>query len=268
MSSKTINKILFPVEFQEGHKLSFMNHSAMVELLSSAAEHGSFSKPVKFKDRGKDNKLSNIEEVFKWLDESKQYNVRNTILRQTVFPALLSDLVHFIYEALDCSKNGKLGVCYALLRKPIKENLGLLESIAVDVQGFSANLAENPLALRTEKAGSIEAHTQRIANVLNIIGEEKRFDASYLAQLRYDKNTKDGFDGICNHALHLFTGHHAIRTENLNVNFIFSKSEARESQWRFLYSRMPYLLFYIRRLVEHVFTIIDPTTDPAYLTYL
>jgi hypothetical protein len=117
-----------------------------------------------------------------------------------------------------------------------------------------------------EAAGAC-AHTKRIEQVLDVLGESQRFDARYIAQLRYDKEANDGFDGICNKAIHLFTEHKAIQTEPLNINFIFSDVDAMLTQWSYLYSRLPYLLFYMHRVVEHICAEVAPT-DPEYLRYL
>jgi hypothetical protein len=151
-----------------------------------------------------------------------------------------------------------------LIRKPLQEDLFLLEIISTDPEAFAHSLLENPMALRAQKAGGIEAHTRRISKALQVLGEQDRFDAAYVAQLRYDRNVEDGFDGSCNKAVHLFTEHPAIRTEPLNVNFIFSDWDAKLTQWYYLYSRLPYLLFYARLLVEHVCSTFSQT-DPAYL---
>lgn len=48
--------------------------------------------------------------------------------------------------------------------------------------------------------------------------------------------------------MHLFADHKALRTEALNVDFILSNSEILLSQWSFLYSRLPYLMFDFMRL--------------------
>ena len=64
--------------------------------------------------------------------------------------------------------------------------------------------------------------------------------------------------------MHLFTSHEAIRTEPLNINFIFSGMDAKLTQWSYFYGRLPYLLAYMHRIVEHVCATIAPT-DPIYL---
>lgn len=64
--------------------------------------------------------------------------------------------------------------------------------------------------------------------------------------------------------MHLFTEHKDIRTELLNINFVFSTLDAKISQWSYLYSRLPYLLYYSMCIVEHIGSSIIPT-NPEYL---
>lgn len=122
----------------------------------------------------------------------------------------------------------------------------------MDRAGFEEKLATNPLKLQHHNAGGTEGHTRRIQAALDAADQSGRFDAAFLAQLRYDKKSKDSFDGVCNKAMHLFTSHEAILTEQMNVNFVFSGWEAKLSQWSYLYARLPYILLYTLSLIEHI----------------
>jgi len=235
----------------------------MVELLRSGEEHGIFNTIISFADGADSVAFEQAEDIFVWLEEKQKISERADILRVVVFPAILSDMLHFIYEALESSRKAKLNVTYALLRKPLQENLFILESIARDSVGFAEQLATDPLRLRATKMGGSVVHSQLIGGLLQKLGVEDQFDAQYLAQLRYEK-CDDGFDGICNTAMHLFTEHPKIRTENLDINFIFSSWDHKFSQWAYLYSRLPYILAYTREVVEHVCESIAPTC-PQYL---
>jgi hypothetical protein len=153
-----------------------------------------------------------------------------------------------------------------LLRKPLQESLFVLESVIADRSDFADKLTNDPVKLWSQSAGGVEVHTKRIQTVLDVVGESTRFDAKYIARLRYDKEAADGFDGVCNKAMHLFTSHKAIRTEPLNINFIFSYADVGSmlTQWAYVYSRLPYLLVYMHSGVEHVCATIAPTST-AYL---
>lgn len=247
---------LFPA-----HELCFLHHDVLVELLRAGGESGTFQHELPFSDDSDRIAFDAAEDVFQWLETSGRARDRADLLRLIVFPALLSDFLHFVYEALESSRTAKLAVCYALIRKPIQENLFLLETIAIDAHHFSQQLSTSPQRLRAQKAGGLDVHERRIADTLAVL-EDERFDARYLTRLRYDRAANDGFDGLCNRAIHLFTDHEAIRTEPLNVNFIFSGDGERLAQWYQLYSRLPYLLDYARQVVEHVcaqFSVTAPT---------
>jgi hypothetical protein len=181
-----------------------------------------------------------------------------------MFPAILGDMLHCFYEALETSRKAKLGISFMLLRKPLQESLYVLEAVIADRADFAKKLTEDPIKLWSQGIGGREAHARNIQKVLDAIGESDRFDAAYLAQLRYDKSAEDGFDGICNKAMHLFTDHKAIKTERMNINFIFSNRDSMLTQWSYIYSRLPYLLVYMHSIVEHVCKGIAPTS-PAYL---
>ena len=252
-----------PDNYHAGHELCFVIHDIMVELLNSGIKASVFNVRFEFRDETDRLAFLEAENAFEWLEQTRRIDEREVLLVTTVFPALLGDALQYFYEALETSRKGKLSVTYSLLRKPLQESLFLFELMIADQANFADKLVADPPTLGSRKAGGVEAHAKRIQKVLDILEAGDDFDANYLAQLRYEK-TEDGFDGICNKATHLFTSHDAICTEPLNINFIFSTNESRLTQWSFLYSRLPYLLLYIYRIVEDVFAAIV-TTDPAYL---
>jgi hypothetical protein len=235
----------------------------MANALVYGEKGGIFLTRLELKDPEDVKALEAAEDVFAWLESTRSAEERVTVLMKTIFPAVFSDALHFIYEALETSRKAKLSVTYALLRKPIQENLFILESIVLDKNHLAETLATQPLKLRAQRAGGPEAHERRIQAVLDAIGMSEYFSAEYLAQLRYSK-VEDGFDGACNHAVHLFTEHEAIRTEPLNINFVFSSWEEKLGQWSFLYSRLPYLLVYAHAVAEYAVEGFGRTT-PEYL---
>ena len=203
----------------------------MTQMLVSGQKSSIFNINIKFRDEADRLALEESNDVFVWLEQSRRVDERANLLVTTVFPAVLGDMLLCLYEALETSRKGKLAVSFMLLRKPLQESLFLLESVIVDRHDFAEKLASEPTKLWSQGAGGVEVHAKRIQKVLAILGETQRFDAKYIAQLRYDKAAQDGFDGICNKAIHLFTGHKAILTDPLNINFIFSNIGNITSQW-------------------------------------
>jgi len=262
MTSASKNKKgrFLPEQFDLAHNLCFAMHDVMLQIIKSGEEGKFFMTTIDLID-GEAEELENTDDIFSWLDNNNRVEDRARILVSTILPAVLSDSLHCIYEALENSRKAKLGVTYILIRKTLQESIYVLESIVLDKLNFAETVANNPLRLRPKNAGGIAGHEKRIKQVLGIIEENKRLDALYLAGLRYNKKTDDSFDGICNHAMHLFTEHPSIRTDNLNINFIFSGWEQKHTQWAYLYSRFPYVLFYMHRIVEYIIEDIAPTSQ-------
>ena len=250
-----------PKEFISAHELCFFIHDLLANTLVSGENQDIFNYEFSLEERIANN-LEKDEDIILFLQENELYEHRNKILKTIILPAVLSDTLHCIYEALISSKKGKLNISYMLIRKPIQESLYLLESMIIDETAFGKSMVENPLELRPSvvmKKNGITGHEERINIVLDRLQLANLFSFSYLANLRYNKRCEDNFDGICNHAMHLFTEHDAIKTDNLNINFIFSDYNSKLTQWAYLYSRLPYLLLYLYYVVEHLIEEICPT---------
>ncbi|MCR3908614.1 hypothetical protein NUK47_07460 [Aeromonas hydrophila] len=231
-----------------------------MEFIKSGEVHDVFNQSIHITEEESFSLEKTDLHILDWLEEHKKSEQRNLVIRTVVLPAVLSDMLHCIFEGLSASKKGKMAVSFMLLRKPLQESLYLLESMAIDKSSFVEHLSKNPLFLRPKNGGGPVGHAQRIDIVLGKIGLRKIFSSQYISELRYDKKSYDSFDRVCNHAMHLFTEHSSIKTDLLNINFIFSGAEQIYSQQRYLYTRLPYLLYYIYCLFEHIANDIAPTT--------
>lgn len=250
-----------PKKHDIAHELCFVIHDVMVQIIKSGEEGDFFNTTVNFSNDHERDSFELTDDIFSWFESEERLDDRARVLRTTVLPAVLSDMMHCVFESLENSRKAKLGITYMLIRKPLQESLYLLESIVLDEYDFAEKLSDDPLKLRSHTAGGVEPHGKRIKKVLEIIGESDRFDSDYIAKLRYDKKQEDSFDRVCNHAMHLFTQHPSIRTEKLNINFVFSGWSQKLTQWSYLYSRLPYLLFYTHQVVENIVEKIAPTTQ-------
>src|SRR5437660_244931 len=102
---------LFPA-----HELCFLNHDVLAELLRSAEENGSFEHTLHFRDEKDRETFYATADVFEWLEKARRQRERAELLRRVVFPAILSDFLHFVFEALETSRKAKLNVTFALIR--------------------------------------------------------------------------------------------------------------------------------------------------------
>jgi len=256
--------VAIPEKYQNAHNLCFILHDIMTQIIVSGEKANAFTVEVNLSEEEK-RSISDEENIIDWLKKNDRIEDKNKIISATVLPAILSDMMHCIYEALSSAYKGKMAVAYMLIRKPIQESLFVLEEMQLDKGAFVSNLENDMSRLQPKITGGIDGHEKRISEVLDSLGFNGVLDAKYIAQLRYDKRSDDSFDGVCNKAMHLFTSHHSIKTEDLNINFIFSGVKGLPSQWNYFYSRLPYLLFYIYLVVEHVLENIAPTSEQYLL---
>jgi len=258
---------MFSPDLQASHKLCVQINAIISEFIRSGFQHEIFTKTISLTD----SEIKEVEggdvEILGWLLEKQKHEDRSKIIYSTVFPALLRDMVVCISESLISARKGRMSPAYMLIRKPLQESLYILESMIIEPIKFIELLTDTPEKLSHKNAGGLDKHESRISEVLRKIGKDSILSARYIAQLRYDKSQEDSFDGACNKAMHLFTSHKSIKTEQLNLNFIFSDSKAIITQQKFYYSRFAYIAYYIYYTFEFIAEQIHPT-QPEYLNQM
>ena len=175
MTPRTTKRPLLPATYKVAHDLCFTVHDVLAQLLVSGSKSGAFVARIPLDEPGDVDAFAAHSDLFEWLETSGRVRDRAKILKSIVLPAVLSDMLNCIYEALQSSKKGKLNVSYILLRKPLQESLYMLESIIIDELDFASKLATNPLLLRPKNAGGLDGHTKRIKLVLDTLGESGRW---------------------------------------------------------------------------------------------
>ena len=247
-----MSQSLLPEEFQFSHDFCFFLHDQLVEILKSGEEANIFSHHWEI-EKGETPPPEGLsgEEFFDWLEDNGHKDIVFTLYYKQICAALLSDMLHFIYEALSCSAKGKLTVAYALLRKPLKENLFCLEWLLADPVNMLAVFDGDDLRARSiNKAFS---DTQKKELIRKAVGETEHgewMDAEFLYDLRYNKKFSSGFEQLFQKANHLVTSFRFLETERSNFNFVFSDKDSWQSQWEGLYSFLPMLMFHTVQIVE------------------
>ena len=249
-------------KYAEAHRLCFFIHDVMVDFIKGGESNEVFKNQLELNDEEKCN-LENFDgHILDWLLTQNKKFEYEMALWKSIIPAVLSDMLHCIYETLRAMETGKVTIAYMMLRKPLQENLYLFEEMLLHKSDFLNILENDPLKFRPKNAGGIEGHQKKITEILGKF--TTILDARYIASLRYDKNNEDSFAGCCNQAMHLFTEHKAIKTEKMNINFIFANHDSKKSLYDFMYSRLPYLMYYIYIVFEQVVRLISSTSN-SYL---
>ena len=118
-----------PENFRFAHDYCLFLHDILVNIVQSGEDARIFTVPVQLRSVEEAQQFTGLkeEELWRWLESNGYEEVLREYTYRHAFVALLADFCHFVYEALRCSRKGKLTVTFALLRKPFKENLCYFE---------------------------------------------------------------------------------------------------------------------------------------------
>jgi hypothetical protein len=237
-----------PQEFHFSHNFCFFLHDQLVAALKAGEEARIFEAEL-VSDQEVPTGLRG-EALFEWLNDNGHRSVILDMYYRQITAALLADMLHFVYESLRCSAKGKLTVSFALLRKPLKENLFYLEWLLADpVDMLSAFEDEKPTAKSIKQLSDVrKKDVIRLAVQKTSMGHW--LDPEMIYDLRYNKRFVAGFEDLFQKANHLVTSFKALETEPANFNFVFSDGHAHRSQWNGLYSYLPLLLLHAVEIVE------------------
>lgn len=241
-----------PDKYKFSHEFCFFLHDQLVEALKSGEKASIFHHEIKMNP----DEIAAIEELsgddlLTWLEQNGHKDLVWVLYYKQICAALISDMLHFVYEALQCSKKGKLTVAYALLRKPFKENLFYLEWLLGDPGGFLSRFdVGNIKELSINSALSEDDRIGIISKALNetVVGDW--LSPEFIYALRFDKKFQDSLEPLFQKANHLVTTFRFLETEGQNFNFVFSDHESWESQWNHLYTYLPILLFHTVEIFE------------------
>ena len=174
------------------------------------------------------------------------------ILKKHVTMSILGDFVNFIYESLSCAQRGKMTVAYALLRKPLTDELLIFKQLLIDPDDFIQRFFH----LKDLKGYDPSEPNLNRKQIINDVFDKAHPGVVYVPELiydlRYEKTNPSGLNGISNQALHIVTMHKAYRTEDGELNFIFSNDKDHKRYWEHYYYFVPYLLLYAAHILDEL----------------
>lgn len=250
----SMSPILLPDDFRNSHEYAISVHDEIVELVKAGAEQGVWGQVgLQIRPEHDATALAPLEgeALWDWLEEHGYQDTLDEMAMRNTAGAVSSDFCNFVLEALQCSEKGKLTVSYALLRKPFRESLYILEWMLADRAAFLSafhSMEAEPLSVGTAyRQQTLLSTIERAASQTETTSA---LPAQFLFDLRYNRTAPFGFEPLWNQALHLVTTKNFCRTTRQNLNFVFSDSAALLSQWHHLYRTAPLLINYAREVIE------------------
>lgn len=249
------HKIL-PKEFINSHNFCVILYDLIFETISHKAFKELYSSKFEFQSESVadlEGLKSKETQFLEWLKLNRKDAEIVEILSKRILTGIVPDMLQFIYEGLSCSMRGKTTVTFSNFRKPINENLVVLERLYHDKESyikdfyFEAEVKKfDPTSKKLDKKEIIREVLEKFENPLfSFLSEELIYD------LRFSKDS-NGFNPLFNKAIHIVTNDPNYRTELTNFNFVFSDKEDIYKQWKFIYSFFPYLMIYITNLVLYL----------------
>lgn len=200
-----------------------------------------------------------VEELFQdkihtldWFKANELNTELTTVLAKHITLSIVSDFVNFMYESLSNAKRGKMTVAYALLRKPLLDELLILEQLLYDPYDFIERFYHSGDPNGYDPSIQNLDRRKIIRNALNVAKPNVIFTEDLIYDLRYNKSCAQGINGYANHALHIVTRDKNYKTENQNLNFVFSVDGDIEEYWDHYYHFVPYLLMYSVSIIDNI----------------
>lgn len=193
--------------------------------------------------------LTLLEECSDIWDFLKKYREEQfyTQLNKSLILGLLMDFCYFMQESLDCSNKMRLVVSYALLRRPLVDNLRILLRILAD-DSFYDNFVErddyNPAKMDEEETKAFLNATDEIRFTKPITGE-------FIYECIYDQSNPGSLINLSNRAIHPVTTRKKNKTGAMNCNFMFVTSSDIDGLWKHYYAYLPAILVFYSELFNY-----------------
>lgn len=236
--------VLLPPAHWKAHEFSFYLHDQMADLLvqyeASGAHHWVAEAFEEVLSKG-DTKDIDIDPLHFMKEHGLLSCYKHHVLSYLTL-GLTSDMLHFLYEALMCFEKRKFAVGFALLRKPLKENLLFLSWILADHDEFIVRFEKNTAT--TLNRIKPEKRIEILAGAIDRLATKDAFAADTLHDMIYSKTHANSFEPIWQQATHLITSQgELLRTEDLSINFILHDPRS-DHLYDVLYANLPYVLLY------------------------
>lgn len=251
-----------PEKHRAEHEFCFHLHDSMLRMFLDLA---SFNYPTgKFEFESEED-LKQFEAAPDPITFFLENGMRDVAKEMTVAQAMMAiwgDFFNFIYEALRALEKRKFVVAFALLRKPLKQNLLFLTMILVDDEEFFERLADSPAEHLDHPSVQDSHRKDYFKRAKQLVPFTEFIDPETLHDIIFDTGMASGLAPLFDKANHLVTRRKQIQTEDLNLNFIF-KNPMDDDVYETTYQQLAYVLLYAIFLQIELFKRAGFTADEA-----
>ncbi len=238
------------------HHLAFLLHDQLAHILLRGEEEGLFCTELHLASDAEQAEFESVDdaEIIDWMRQKGRSEEASEVVERLIVRGLLSDLCQFLFESIESAAKGKVSVAFALLRKPLRDQLFILEWLLADRNGFLREFANGPESIDlvellkrqkdwmkqiTESAMSESCYSEFVAS-------------PFMWELRFDKSLGWSLEGYWNQAIHLVTTNRHYRTDPENLNFVFVGDRDRSDLLDRYYQLVPTVLIHLCGVVRAI----------------
>lgn len=251
--------ILLPKKYHKINNLCAIIYDQLTEIYKEYNYKELSETSIKFGDDTKYTKELKTGKIhpLDWLKHNELNDEIEIVITKQMVLAVGSDFINFMFESMYCAKRGKMTVAYALLRKPITDELLIFEQLLGDRNGFINRFFHSGILDDYDPSSKNLDKQKIIQQAIDKLRINLFASSEFIYDLRYNKSYAAGINGITNHALHIVTKDRNYRTLEQNLNFVFSNEEDINEYYEHYYNLVPYLLIYSVSIIDElIFSIL------------
>lgn len=187
----------------------------------------------------------------------------NKVYYQHMFFSVWADYLDYTYEANMAASKMKASIAYSLLRKPLKDNLYILEVLENKELEFIHDFLEKPIEEFSIDKISEETKKTIINNVAKDVFSEAYGDILY--NVRYSKKEHMGLERVWNKTQHIITTCKHYRTEDGNLNMVFNDVENIKEFIDHFYRIMPVIQTYAIKIALKILQKLELINEVEYI---
>lgn len=162
------------------------------------------------------------------------------VITKQIILGIFKDFCYFMQEALSCSLKKRLVVTYALLRRPIIDDMKILLRLCYDedfFDNFKKREDYDPVLMKDDSLKEYLAALDESRLIQSIKGED-------IFAIVFDKMNPNSLVNLTNRAIHPVTTRGINKTGLMNLNFNYMNSEDEMVLWNKLYTTLKVVLLY------------------------
>ena len=251
-----------PEKRRAEHEFCFPNHDSMLRMFMDLTSHSYPTGKFTFETQEALDRFQESPDPITFFLENGMRDVAKEMSVGQAMMAIWGDFFNFIYEALTALEKRKFVVAFALLRKPLKQNLLYLTMILVNDEEFFARLESSPADHLDHPTIQDSHRKDYFKRAKELIPFTDFVDPETLHDIIFDTGMENGLAPLFDKANHLVTRRKQIQTEDLNLNFIF-KNPMDDDVFETTYRQLAYILLYALFLQIELFKRAGFTGDEA-----